>query len=213
MKTRSSSDHHQPAIAATDAGPLVLRRQLSAAAILRTSLDAIIALGLLLVVTHAYEQPFEGPYLILALIVFSLTFPGAVYPVSSMLVLAREVILNWSVVLLILLFFGYASGCLRLFPANMVATWAVGVPILLFLSHATLPALLPKVLALEGMRRNAVIAGASDLGAKLARQLAGARLLGVWVVGVFDDRSEARRVKIDNVPVLGRLSDLPDYVK
>ena len=63
------------------------------------------------------------------------------------------------------------------------------------------------------MRRNAVIAGASDLGAKLARQLAGARLLGVWVVGVFDDRSEARRVKIDNVPVLGRLSDLPDYVK
>ena len=56
--------------ATTDATPLVLRRQLSAPAILRISLDAIIAVGSLLVVAYLFAQPFEGPYLILALIVF-----------------------------------------------------------------------------------------------------------------------------------------------
>ena len=119
-------------------------------------------------IAYYYDEPFEGKYLILALIVFSLTFPGAVYSAGSLTGLVREVILNWFIVLVILLFFGYASGYLSLFPARMVVAWSVGVPILLALTHATLPVLLPRVLAIEGMRRNAVLAGASELGAKLA---------------------------------------------
>src|ERR1700720_1536043 len=105
-------------LASADAAPMVLRRQLSAPAILRISLDAIIAVGLLLAAAFYYEEPFEGKYLILALIVFSLTFPGAVYSAGSLMGLAREVILNWLIVLAILLFFGYASGYLSLFPAQ-----------------------------------------------------------------------------------------------
>ena len=66
------------------AAPTVLRRQLSALANLRISLDAIIAVGLLLVVVRYYGERFKGPYLILALIVFSLTFPGATYRRSSL---------------------------------------------------------------------------------------------------------------------------------
>jgi putative colanic acid biosynthesis UDP-glucose lipid carrier transferase len=200
-------------VPATDAGPLVLRRQLSASAILRISLDAIIAVGLLLAVANYYDQPFEGPYLILALIVFSLTFPGAVYSASSLLGLAREVMLNWFIVLVILLFFGYASGYLWLFPSAMVTSWSIGVPLLLFITHSTVPLLLPKVLAMEGMRRVAVIAGASELGAKLAGQMVHAPMLGIHVAGVFDDRGEERRIRIEGVPVLGTLGHLAEYVK
>jgi putative colanic acid biosysnthesis UDP-glucose lipid carrier transferase len=199
--------------AADAAAPMVLRRQLSAPAILRISLDALIAVGSLLAVAHYYGEPFEGPYLILALIVFSLTFPGAVYSAGSLLGLAREVILNWFIVLVILLFFGYASGYLSLFPARMVLAWSAGVPILLFLTHATLPLLLPKVLALESMRRTAVIAGASELGAKLSAQIHGAPLMGIQLLGVFDDRRTERRMMIDGVPVLGALTQIADYVK
>jgi putative colanic acid biosynthesis UDP-glucose lipid carrier transferase len=197
----------------TDAAPMVLRRQLSAPAILRISLDAIIAVGLLVAIAYYYDEPFEGKYLILALIVFSLTFPGAVYSAGSLMGLVREVILNWFIVLVILLFFGYASGYLSLFPARMVVAWSVGVPILLSLTHGTLPVLLPKVLAIEGMRRNAVIAGASELGAKLAAQITGAPLMGIQLLGVFDDRRTERRMTIENVPVLGTLSQLTDYIK
>jgi len=196
-----------------DAAPMVLRRQLSASAIFRISLDALIAVGLLLVVAQYYEVPFEGKYLILALIVFSLTFPGAVYSSGSVFALVRDVVLNWFIVLVILLFFGYASGYLREFPASMVMAWSLGVPVALVLAHAALPVLLPKLLALEGMRRTAVIAGSSELGAKLSAQITGAALLGIQLDGIFDDRRPERRVVIDEVPVLGRLDQLADYIK
>jgi putative colanic acid biosynthesis UDP-glucose lipid carrier transferase len=200
-------------LAGTDAAPLAIRRQLSAPALLRLSLDAIIAVASLLAIASHFGEPIQGPYLILALIVFSLTFPGAVYNATSLLGLARDVLLNWFIVLLILLFFGYASSYLSLFPPTMVLAWAVVVPTLMFLSHAIIPYLLPKVLALEGMRRMAVIAGGSALGAKLVQQIHGAPLLGIQIAGVFDDRRVERRVDVDGVPTLGNLAALPDYVK
>ena len=180
---------------------------------MRLSLDALIAVGSLLAIASYFGEPFQGPYLILALIVFSLTFPGAVYSPRTVIGLARDVLLNWFIVLLILLFFGYASGYLSLFPTRMVLTWSVAVPVLVFTGHATIPYLLPKVLAIEGMRRTAVIAGGNDLGAKLVQQIHGAPLLGIQVAGVFDDRSMERRAEVDGVPTLGKLSALADYVK
>ena len=152
----TTSSRFRPVPAGTDAAPLAFRRQLSAPALLRLSLDAIIAVGSLLAIASYFGEPFQGPYLILALIVFSLTFPGAVYNPRTLLGLARDVLLNWFIVLLILLFFGYASGYLSLFPANMVLAWSIVVPILVFTGHATIPYLLPKLLAIEGMRRVAV---------------------------------------------------------
>jgi putative colanic acid biosynthesis UDP-glucose lipid carrier transferase len=199
--------------AGTDAAPLTFRRQLSAPALLRLSLDAIIAVGSLLAIATYFGEPFQGPYLILALIVFSLTFPGAVYNPRTLPGLARDVVMNWFIVLLILLFFGYASGYLSLFPANMVLAWSIVVPILVFTGHATIPYLLPKLLAIEGMRRTAVIAGGNELGAKLVQQVHGAPLLGIQVAGVFDDRGMERRAEVDGVPTLGKLSALADYVK
>ena len=199
--------------AGTDAAPLAFRRQLSAPALLRLSLDAIIGVGSLLAIATCFGEPFQGPYLILALIVFSLTFPGAVYNPRTLLGLARDVLLNWFIVLLILLFFGYASGYLSLFPARMVLAWSIVVPVLVFMGHATIPYLLPKVLAIEGMRRTAVIAGGNDLGAKLVQQIHGAPLLGIQVAGVFDDRTMERRAEVDGVPTLGKLSALAEYVK
>ena len=198
---------------ATEAAPLPIRRQLSAPAILRISLDAIIAVGSLLAVAAWFKQPFEGPYLILALIVFSLTFPGAIYTAGNLVALARDVLLNWFVVVLILLFFGYASGYLSLFPARMVLAWTAIVPGVVFLAHAAVPLLLPKVMAMEGLRRTAVIAGANELGAKLLHQIQGAPLLGIHLAGVFDDRRPERRAEMGGVPMLGNLSALADYVK
>src|SRR5262249_41645035 len=143
----------------------------------------------------------------------SLTFPGAIYSAANLLVLARDVILNWFIVASILLVLGYASGYVGLFPIKMVLTWLLIVPGLVFVTHATAGLLLPKVMALEGLHKIAVIAGANDLGARLARQLQAAPLLGIQVAGLFDDRSAERRVSMEGVPSLGNLAALSEYVK
>ena len=138
---------------ATNPAPLAIRRQFSAAGLLRISLDALIAVGALLATAAWFGEPVEGPYLVLALIVFSLTFPGTAYGADSLGALSRDVILNWLVVVVVLFFFGYVSGYLSLFPPKLALVWCITVPVLMTISHATLPFLLPKVMAMEGLHR------------------------------------------------------------
>jgi len=200
-------------VLASDAAPLTIRRQLSAAGILRISLDALIAVSTLLSIAAWFGQAVEGPYLVLALIVFSLTFPGTVYTARRMRDLSREIILNWLVVLVLLLLFGYVSGYLSLFPPRVALLWGITVPALMIVTHATLPLLLPKVMAMEGLHRIAVIAGENALGAKLAMELRSAPVLGIRLAGMFDDRGPERRTKLEGVATLGNLAALPEYAR
>jgi len=127
--------------------------------------------------------------------------------------LARDVLLNWLIVLLILLFFGYASGYLSLFLARLVLAWAMTVLILVFGSHATTALPLPKAMALEGLHRTAVVAGGNELGAKLVERINNAPLMGVHIAEIFDDRGADRRAAIGGVPTLGKFSALAEYSK
>jgi len=54
---------------------LFLDHRLAPAALVQATLDPLVAIGALLLSAFAFGKTFEGPYLILALIVFSLTFP------------------------------------------------------------------------------------------------------------------------------------------
>jgi putative colanic acid biosysnthesis UDP-glucose lipid carrier transferase len=202
-----------PVFGDADSGLLSVRRQLSIPAILRVSLDAIIAVGSLAAIAAYFGEAFEGPYLILSLIVFSLTFPAPLYNCASCGPLALKVLLNWLVVASVLLLFGYASGYLRLLPADMVLAWSVTVPALVFLAHAIVLQLAPKVIALQRLERNAFIVGANDLGARLVARIRSAPLLGIRVAGVFDDRSQDRQAPMEGAPLLGPLAELADHAK
>ena len=57
--------------------PRLLRSQLSASALVRVMLDPVIIIGTLAAVAMLNGESFDGPYLVLALIVFSLTFPAS----------------------------------------------------------------------------------------------------------------------------------------
>jgi putative colanic acid biosysnthesis UDP-glucose lipid carrier transferase len=204
---------HAPVFGGADSGLLSLRRQLSLPAILHAALDPIIALGWLAAVTAYFGQAFGAPYLILSLIVFSLTFPAPMYSFASYGALARKVVLNWLVVALVLLLFGSASGYLSLFPGHMVVAWIVTVPALAFLAHAVVLSVVPKLIALQGLERTAFIVGANELGARLLAQIQATPLLGIRVAGVFDDRIQDRYAPIEGVPLLGPLAQLADHAR
>jgi putative colanic acid biosynthesis UDP-glucose lipid carrier transferase len=76
-----------------------------------------------------------------------------------------------------------------------------------------MPIVLPRLLAAEGVRRVAVIAGASVLGQALAEQIRSTPYLGIEVAGFFDDRSDRRLEGARGELVLGRVDELADYVK
>jgi putative colanic acid biosynthesis UDP-glucose lipid carrier transferase len=71
----------------------------------------------------------------------------------------------------------------------------------------------PHVLAAEGMHKTAVIAGANDLGRRLAARLRASPLLGIRFAGYFDDRAPGRLQNVVPRDNLGALSALADYAR
>ena len=125
---------------------------------LRASLDSAMAVGSLLVAVVAYGVPFDGAHLILALLVFSLTFPGNTPSGTSLRGHAGDVAASWTVVVALLLLLGWTTQTLVFFDLRVLLTWVLATPAAQLAAHVVLPALLPRLLAAEGMQRVAVVA-------------------------------------------------------
>jgi len=176
------------------------------------TLDPAVALGTLAVSAIAFDAPFDGRYLILALLVFSFTFPGRPPSRLSSWSAARDILGYWAAIVVLLLLLGSATHTLHVFDHRALLAWALATPAALFAAHRLVPVFLPRVLATEGLQRVAVIAGADELGRRLAAQIQTAPFIGIRFVGFFDDRGPGRTGNAAPDGVLGTLSELPEYV-
>lgn len=191
----------------------LLDQPLTPAALTQAMLDPLVAVGVLLLATVAFGETFEGPYLILALIVFSLTFPGASPQGTSPRALAGDVVASWLVVVALLTIIGWATRTLGVFDPRVVFAWTLATPVTLFIARALMPVLMLRLLAVEGAQRVAVIAGEGELGRKLAERIQATPFLGVRLAGFFEDRSPERIGSVDVGETLGPLDRVAEYVK
>ena len=178
----------------------------------------MVAIATLAVAASWLGRGFDGACLILSLLVFAMTFPGsfvsanaAASPRASALVV--DIVTGWLPVVALLALLGWASRTLDAFDPRMLAAWALGTPLALFAAHRALPLLLPKILAAEGLQKVAVIAGANELGRRLAVRLHEDGMLGVKVAGYFDDRAPERLSGLSAADNLGSLESLADYAR
>ncbi len=189
----------------------LFRQQLSVVSLTKILLDPFVAVLVLIACTLYFHEPFKGPYPILALIVFTLTFPGK-WPEVTLRAFWSEVVMPWFFLSGLILLFGFSTGYLDWFPPNLVMAWMLITPVAMYVAHRVVRKLLPRLLLLEGGRRRAIVVGAGHLGTELRGRFANDRALGVDVVGFFDDRALARTELVDPNKLLGRLADIPDYV-
>ena len=185
-------------------------RRVAPAAQLTAALDPLITIGALLVCIALFKVRFQGAYLILALLVFSLTFPGRAPLAGSVQALAREIATSWCVTVTVLAVIGWATRTLDVFDPRVLLAWLLATPAARFAGHLALPPLLQRVYA---ARRTAVIVGACELGRALAERLRSNPLLGIRVAGFFDDRGPDRTGEEAAGRILGTLEQLADYVK
>ena len=200
-------------IATQDSTPRLGQGPLAPAALVRMLLEALVSVGMLAACAAFLGARFDGPYVILALLVFSLTFPGHAPHGTSAGAIAREVLAGWVLVVGLLLMLGWATRTIGSFDPRVMAAWIVLTPVALFAGHVAIPVVLPRLLATEGLQRVAVIAGAGPLGRKLAERIAATPYAGIRVAGYFDDRGTGRLGTLDAAPVLGSLDQLPEYAK
>lgn len=200
-------------LATHDTQPRLLASQLSPGTLVRVSLDPLVAIGMLLASILAFDEAFEGPYLILALLVFSLTFPGSSPTSTSIRGLVGDVLAGWVVVVTLLVLLGWATQTLGSFDPRVILAWSCATPIAQFIAHLVVPVVLPRLLAAENLQRVAVIAGGGELGCKLAGRIGTMPFLGIGFAGYFDDRSHERMQGVRQDECLGKLGELAAYAK
>jgi putative colanic acid biosysnthesis UDP-glucose lipid carrier transferase len=197
----------QPAHLKLTQGPLTV------AVLVRMLLEPAIIVGTLAAAAAWFESGFAAPYIILSLLVFSLTFPGRAPRGTSPGAIARDVLAGWILIIGLLIMLGWATRTLSSFDERVIVAWIAATPIALFAGQVLVPILLPRLMKAEGIHRVAVVAGAGSLGRQLAERIAGTPYLGVEVAGFFDDRSPERLGALPAGQVLGRVEDLAAYVK
>jgi putative colanic acid biosynthesis UDP-glucose lipid carrier transferase len=189
-------------------------------------LDGVVVVVLLFLVCRLCGEPFRIRYQLLSLATFLLTvlvFQAALlyqpWRGADLMRLVRRVILNWILVILILSVLGFVTKTSVYFSRKVVLIWMVLTPLALVALR------LEVYLGLRWLRqqgrntRSVVIAGAGELGQRLARNMVDSPWLGMRLLGFFDD-SLAGEVRVpasakaqENYHILGSLDQLVAYVQ
>src|SRR5215472_16371989 len=139
-------------------------RRVAPAARSVAAIDPLMTIGALLGCIALFHVPFKGAYLILALLVFSLTFPGRAPAAGNVGALARETLASWSLTVVVLAVIGWATRTVDVFDQRVLLAWLLATPFARVAGQLALPPLLRGLYASRRAQRVAVIVGACELG-------------------------------------------------
>jgi len=182
-------------------------------------LDPVIIMGSLYVSSLAFQQTFSGYSLVLMILAFFISSavyqqidPYRTWRSGRMLAYARDVVFGWCVTIGVLYFLGSASGLKYFYDERVLLAWAIAAPATLVASH-----ILVRRAAGRPDRgrevRSVVVVGANEVGAKFAGICELHPNLFMRMHGFFDDRATVRHAPGLRHPILGKMSELSQYVR
>lgn len=126
---------------------------------------------------------------------------------------AEKLTLSWAIVVAILLLLGYVGNVVEVYSRRALIVWLLVTPPLSLAVWILFRAWLRRILIHTGTTRNVVIAGLNEVGQRLASNMRRHPELGLSLKGFFDDRNLERLGKCRESVLLGKLKELPDYVR
>ncbi|MEW7850551.1 undecaprenyl-phosphate glucose phosphotransferase [Massilia aurea] len=184
-------------------------------------LDPLIVMGVLYLATLVFGQPFSGYCLVLMVLAFFISSavyqhidPYRTWRSGRMLAYARDTLFGWCLTLAVLYFLGSASGMRYYYDVRVLLAWAIATPLIIVASHIAVRVRSRQRAGNAGHSvRSIVVAGANDVGLKFADVCERHPNLFMQVQGFFDDRGAGRHPEDLNYPMLGRMADIPGYVR
>ena len=181
------------------------------------AIEAMLDPGVLVATLWVLALWFEGelapPYLILSVIVFSITFPGTSRLQYPMRKVFTDIAFSWIWIAALLLLTGAATRYIREFSDAAITTWLWVAPLSQIGAHLALRVAAPWVLALQGPPQRVVVVGMNEQGLALAARIGAARYSRLALAGFFDDRAPERIDAAGQQTLLGKLADLPRYAR
>ena len=188
-------------------------------------LDGTVVVILLVLLCWFYSVPLEQDYFILAAVTFLITI--TIFHAARLYrpwrgvhlgQLVRQVFLSWTIVAAMLIVLAFLTKTSDHFSRRVMLSWFFLVPLALVLIR------LQVYLGLRWLResgrnsRTVVIAGAGDLGRRLAKNVINTAWLGMRLHGFFDDGLSGQTIEDlspgqDDYSVIGTLDDMVAYIK
>lgn len=180
--------------------------------------DPLVIMGMLYLCTLVLGAGFNGYYLVLMVLAFFVSSslykyvdPYRTWRTGQLRKVARDIVLGWLLSMTVLALIGVSSGMLVHYDRNVLLAWCIGTPLVLILGH--LAVLKLGAAPVEGQKTSVVIIGANDVSVRFAATINRHESQVMAVHGYFDDRADERRPSNMTYPMLGRMSDIPSYVR
>ena len=176
-------------------------------------LEPVIIALVIWVIAYSVTGHVSSRYLIFSALMFYITFPCSSKLHMPPWQVIRNITLTWLFIVSILISIAFLSGLTNLFPHKAVFLWLWCTPLCQVMAVFALRIFAPLLLKLQGKQKQAIIVGVNDQGITLAENLQGNRYNSTTCIGYFDDRGLERLPQNLTYPVLGKLIDVPNYVK
>ena len=185
--------------------------------ILESLLEPLIIVLTLWGVAIWLDGELNPMYLIVSVIVFSLTFPGNTKINVAPSKTIRNILVSWLVIASLVIAFSFATNHPGFIDREVVQTWLWMTPLCQIIAVFALRTFAPFILKLQGPKRYAIIAGMNQQGISIATSLKNSEYNTTECLGFFDDRSPERlSEEVENstmFKMLGKISDIGDYMK
>ena len=160
-----------------------------------------------------FDGELSAPYLILTVLLFAITFPGTPRLGLAAWQTVWAVAISWAWTASLLVLTGYATGYEREFSRELMLTWLVIAPIALVAGHFALRLAAPLLVRLQGRPRRAIIVGMNEQGVALAHRVGETPYTRIELYGFFDDRTLDRLNDSSDYRLIGKLKELPQFVR
>jgi putative colanic acid biosynthesis UDP-glucose lipid carrier transferase len=187
---------------------------------LKSLLHPIVTVGCLLACLAFWHESLHGPYFLVAV----LAFLGTAELLDGIQLHRRperhtsfhallNIVLRWTLVVGFIWALLHLSRLGNVFQFRVLSTWALVTPLALWLGDGAARRLLARQGTNASRIRKAVIIGLTEPGLRLEERLNRDHSLRMQVAGFFEDR-HADRLPAEGVDrILGRPSELPEFVR
>lgn len=156
-------------------------------------------------------------YLIVSVIVFSLTFPGNTKINIAPWKIIRNIMVSWLIVASMVIAFSFATNHPGFIDRTVVQNWLWMTPLFQIIAAFALRAFSPFIQQMQGPKRYAIIAGMNKQGISIAASLQQSEYNNTECLGFFDDRT-ADRLSEElghdlQYPILGKVSEIVQYMQ
>ena len=194
---------------------LSFNKTLSASQLIKILIDPFLIIALLYALAIINDGKLHSHYIVLSILTFTISFPGSWRGAQTIKQELLSTFQQWLLIVVVLLFFGYATDYLIIYTPRVILTWIVITPFALLAAHWFFNQYLSSQHYIAQVKKTAIVIGHNELSNQLISKINANKEVAIELKGFFDEVSTTKPVLSadDHKTLAGNLNQVADYVR